>query len=384
VIVEVIAVGTELLLGQIINSNGAEIGSRLAEDGFDSHFQVTVGDNIGRLVDSIRTARDRADAVVLSGGIGPTQDDLTRDAICRLLGVETTRDEDHAAVILGRLSKAGVSADSALRMADYPQGSEPLPNRNGVALGIAVEGQGTPIFAVPGVPSEMRVMMDEQVRPRLRRLSGEPAVLASRVLRCWGQGEARIAEMLDDLYACDNPSIAFLISDAEVTVRISAKASTLDDAVEMIDTVEAEVRDRLGDLVFAMGDQTVEQIVSDKLSARGWTIASVEGPTSGLLAARLSRIDSFSGGVVLAGLDAAKAPDSRRDSFGSDDADVVITVEGVPEQPGDDGSTHQVRVSVRTPLDAVSRTLTILGDHERLLTFAVPGALHVLRQLLDD
>ncbi len=386
-IVEVIAVGTELLLGQIINSNGAEIGARLAEDGFDSHYQVTVGDNMTRLVNVIETARDRADAVVLCGGIGPTQDDLTRDAICQVLGVETARDELHAASIMERLAKASVTAQSALRMADYPAGSDPLPNRKGVALGIAAESNGTPIFAVPGVPSEMRVMIDEQVRPRLRRISGDPSVLASRVLRCWGQGEARIAEMLDDLYARDNPSIAFLISGAEVTVRISAKAATLDDANEMIDAVETEVRQRLGELVFATGAQTVEQIVSEMLAAKGWSVASVEGPTSGLLAAKLSNIDEFVGGVVVAAADNL-SPRNPTDALlqlsGAADADVIITVDEVPQDSNSKSNAHQVKVSIRTPVDTGERTLTILGDRERLLVFAVPGALHVLRQILGD
>jgi len=388
VIVEVIAVGTELLLGQIINSNGAEIGARLAEDGFDSHYQVTVGDNMTRLVNVIETARDRADAVVLCGGIGPTQDDLTRDAICQVLGVETARDELHAASIMERLAKASVTAQSALRMADYPAGSDPLPNRKGVALGIAAESNGTPIFAVPGVPSEMRVMIDEQVRPRLRRISGDPSVLASRVLRCWGQGEARIAEMLDDLYARDNPSIAFLISGAEVTVRISAKAATLDDANEMIDAVETEVRQRLGELVFATGAQTVEQIVSEMLAAKGWSVASVEGPTSGLLAAKLSNIDEFVGGVVVAAADNLSPRNSHRCTAstcrGRADADVIITVDEVPQDSNSKSNAHQVKVSIRTPVDTGERTLTILGDRERLLVFAVPGALHVLRQILGD
>jgi nicotinamide-nucleotide amidase len=222
-IVEVIAVGTELLLGQIINTNAASLGAKLAEDGFDVHHQVTVGDNIDRIVHSIATACHRADAVILTGGIGPTQDDLTRDAICVLIGVGIERDETHADVIRGWLATRGVTADTALRMADYPSGADPLPNTNGVALGIATRHDDALIFAVPGVPAEMEAMIDDEVRPRLRAASGEQAILSSRVLHTWGFGESQIAELLNDLYESANPSIAFLISGPEVRIRITAK-----------------------------------------------------------------------------------------------------------------------------------------------------------------
>ncbi len=179
-IVEIIAVGTELLLGQIVNSNAADIGQRLAEDGFDAHYQVTVGDNLDRLVQTIETAVARADAVVMTGGIGPTQDDMTRDAICAVLGVGIETDRHHADTIRDRLEARGVVADTALKMADYPAGTTPLPNSKGVALGIAAVHHGTPLFAVPGVPTEMRAMIDEQVRPRLRPGQPGPALLWAR------------------------------------------------------------------------------------------------------------------------------------------------------------------------------------------------------------
>ena len=265
-IVEVIAVGTELLLGEIINTNVADIGKRLAEDGFDVHHQVTVGDNLDRLVETIRTACDRADAVVMTGGIGPTQDDQTRDAICVLLGVGVTTDSDHAEAIRARLAERGIVADTALKMADYPEGSDPLPNSAGVALGIAAVHEGTPIFAVPGVPTEMRPMIDDHVRPRLRAVSGEPAVLSSRLLHCWGLGESQIAEKLDDLYATTNPSVAFLIKGPEVRVRITAKAGSTEQTSAMIAKVEAVVRERLGDAMFATDHETVDGLVEESLA----------------------------------------------------------------------------------------------------------------------
>ncbi|HKZ28416.1 MAG TPA: molybdopterin-binding protein, partial [Acidimicrobiia bacterium] len=198
-IVEVIAVGTELLLGQIVNSNVAFVGRRLAEEGFDAHFQVTVGDNPARLVETIRTAAARSDAVILTGGIGPTQDDLTREALCEVAGRRLLRNEDYAGVIRRRIEALGREMpENNLRMADYPEGAEQLPNATGVALGVALHHDGTWFFAVPGVPSEMTPMIDEQVLPRLRTAEGRPAVLRSRVLRTWGLGESQVSHTLDD------------------------------------------------------------------------------------------------------------------------------------------------------------------------------------------
>ncbi|MGI9595137.1 MAG: molybdopterin-binding protein, partial [Acidimicrobiales bacterium] len=298
-IVEVIAVGTELLLGQIVNTNAADIGTRLAEDGFDVHHQVTVGDNLERLVATIRAATDRADAVVMTGGIGPTQDDMTRDALCVVLGTDVVRDERHATLIADRLAARGVVADTALRMADYPAGTTPLPNSKGVALGIAATSDGIPIFAVPGVPTEMRAMLDNEVRPRLRAASGEPSALVNRVLHCWGLGESQIAERLDDLYERTNPSLAFLINGPEVRVRITAKAADADRAGALITEVESEVRHRLGEAVFATDHETVDGQVGELLADAGWTIAVVEILTAGEVSTRLATVPGFVGGTVV-------------------------------------------------------------------------------------
>ncbi|MGZ5384840.1 MAG: competence/damage-inducible protein A, partial [Acidimicrobiia bacterium] len=172
-IVEVIAVGTELLLGQIVNGNGAVIGARLAEEGFDAHFQVIVGDNDDRLVAALKTAMGRADAVILTGGIGPTQDDLTREAICRATGSRMAYSEDYAAKLRARWEATGrVMPESNLRQAKYPEGGFQLPNAKGTAPGIALEHDGTWIFALPGVPQEMVALLDEEVMPRLRLMAG--------------------------------------------------------------------------------------------------------------------------------------------------------------------------------------------------------------------
>ncbi len=246
-IVEVISVGTELLLGQIVNSNAATIAQRLASAGLDAHYQVTVGDNLERLTGTVAQAAARSDAVVLTGGLGPTPDDLTRDALCAFAGVATVRDRVQEQRIRERVRKMrGTLSDSALRMADYPEGADPLPNSVGVALGAALEHNGVHFFALPGVPTEMTAMLDAHVLPRLKALSGEPAVLRSRLLQTEGLGESRVAELLGDLNDSVNPSLAYMLHDDRTRVRISAKAATAAAADAMIDKMESAVVARLG------------------------------------------------------------------------------------------------------------------------------------------
>ena len=246
-IVEVVSVGTELLLGQIVNSNAATIAQRLAGAGLDAHHQVTGGGDTPPAARAIADAAARADAVVLTGGMGPTPDDLTRDALCAFAGVGIVRDAAQEQRIRERVHHANRTVtESALRMADYPEGADPLPNPVGVALGAALEHGGVHFFALPGVPSEMVAMLDEQVMPRLAALAGEPAVLRSRLLQTEGLGESQVAEMLGDLNDSANPSVAYMLSDNRTRVRISAKASTEAAADAMIDEMESAVVARLG------------------------------------------------------------------------------------------------------------------------------------------
>jgi nicotinamide-nucleotide amidase len=391
VIVEVIAVGTELLLGQIVNSNAAVIGARLADEGFDAHFQVTVGDNLERLAGVIRTAVERADAVILTGGIGPTQDDLTREALSAVTGRPIVRDAEHAESIRERLTRIrGYVAENTLRMADHPQGAETLPNRNGVALGIAMEHQGVWLFAMPGVPAEMTAMLDEQVLPRLRIASGEPAILRSRVLRTWGQGESQIAEALDDLYTSTNPSVAFLVSGAEVRVRISAKARNAAAAETMIAKVDDEVARRLGPAVFGRDDDTVEAIVVRELADRRWRIGTVEASTLGAVAATLASADlqrrAFAGGITVPSIAVDDDTDLADRATGllewgrsTLDSEVLVVVSEARGDQVGPRSTQTLVVAVATPEETRTRVVGLLGDRARVREYAHDTALHLVR-----
>lgn len=383
-IVELIAVGTELLIGQIINTNASTIGALLADEGFDANHQVTVGDNLDRLAEAIRTGLSRADAVILTGGIGPTQDDLTREAICAATGRGMDRDEAHAERIRQRvMARRGTFSETALRMADFPEGADPLPNSQGVALGVSLEHEGKWIFAVPGVPREMRALMDEHVMPRLRAASGLPTVIRSRVLHTWGWGESKVAEVLDDLYESSNPSIAFLITDMEVKVRITAKSSDPAAASEMIAPIEAEVRRRLGAIVFATDSESNLDVIDRLASDRGLSFAVGEAGTSGQIAARFSAAGSslFLGGLTLTSTPSAAAAAVRaRAAFA---ADVGLGVSDVVVVDDAGGQASVITFAVVTDERTAQREMRFFGTGERARSYAVIAGLHHLRLALS-
>lgn len=399
-IVETIAVGTELLLGQIVNGNAARIGEALAENGFDAHHQQIVGDNRTRIADSLRIAMARADAVIISGGIGPTQDDITREAICAATGRPMDHSPEYEEALRTRWAASGREMPlNNLRQADFPSGAELLANPKGTAPGLALDHDGVLLFAVPGVPEEMELLLVDHVLPRLRRRAGIDEVLASRLVRSWGRSESQVAELLDDLYAATNPSVAFLASGGEIKVRITAKAPSVAIAEELIAPVEKEVRSRLGTSVFGADDETIERVVLGMLEERGWTIGTAESVTGGALAWRLTSTPgaskAFSGSVVayrdglkreLLGVEIgegvvneetalAMATGARR--LLSVDVAVATTGSAGPEPL--ERSPGTVVVAVATPGDARARTLTLPGDRERVRAYGTTAALHLVR-----
>jgi nicotinamide-nucleotide amidase len=401
VIVEVIAVGTELLLGQITNTNGAFIGSALAAHGLDAHFQQVVGDNLERVATSIRTALARSDAVIITGGIGPTRDDLTRDAVCEATGREMLFDEEYARRLEEWWEARGrVMPESNLRQAHYPDGAEMLINPKGTAPGLALEHDGTVIFCVPGVPAEMEYLLETEVLPRMAARSGGPAVVVSRLLRTWGQSESAVGEILDDLYrASSNPSVAFLASAGEIKVRVTAKAESHQDAVDLIKPVEAEVKRRLAPWYFGSDDETVQMVLMTLLGERGWSIGTAESMTGGLVAASLTSIPGSSqhvkGGLV------AYDPELKRRLLGVDDiqhvvdvetavemanggrglleADVVVAVTGSAGPDPLEKPPGTVVIAVATPEDTQGRELRMPGDRERVRAYGTTSALHLAR-----
>ena len=305
---EVVAIGTELLLGIIVDGNSAWIGEQLALAGIDSHFQVKVGDNFGRIEASIRQALERSDAVICCGGLGPTQDDITRDVIARVMGVEMRRDQAIADKI-GKIFevRGRVMSANNLRQADIPVGASPIAQMPGTAPGLVCPVGGKVIYAVPGVPSEMREMVAGTILPDLRRRMGQTAVIRSRVLRTWGASESGVAEMVagrvDELDKLGNPTIAFQASGIDgIKVRIVAKCDDEAAAKRVLDSEEALMRGLLGDLVFGIDEQSMETVVLVQLRRRSMTAAATETLTGGILSARMSALDPamevFRGAIV--------------------------------------------------------------------------------------
>ncbi len=405
---EIVAVGTELLLGQIVDTNSSWIGEQLASTGIEHLRQTKVGDNLARIAGALRESLDRADAVIVCGGLGPTQDDITREAIAQVMGVALVRDEAVAGVIRELFASRGrTMADNNLRQADVPEGASVIEQRTGTAPGLICPVRDKVIYAVPGVPYEMREMLERAVLPDLAARSGQRQVIASRVLRTWGESESRVAELLDAriraLEPAGNPTIAFLASGIEgIKVRLTARGDTLDVAGALLDAEEAEVRSVLGDLVFTNEDLPMEAEVGRLLVAQGLTLAVAESLTGGLLASRIVAVPGasawFRGGLVayatdvkVALLDVPEGPvvsdaaacamaDGVRRRLGADVGLSTTGVAGPTEQDGEPPGTVWVGLAVGDDVSAIRMQLP--GDRDRVRQMAVISAMDRLRRKL--
>jgi nicotinamide-nucleotide amidase len=294
---EIVAVGTELLLGQIANTNARWMSESLAGIGVDVLRHQTVGDNLERIVEAMRLSAGRADVVIVTGGLGPTQDDITRDALGVLMGVPMVRHGELEDLLREKFRSFGrrEMPESNLRQADVPEGATYITPSRGTAPGLVAELEGgSRVYAVPGVPEEMIEMMEGTILPELASAADE-AVVRSRVLRCAGIGESILAERLDDLFSGSaNPTIAFLASSGEVKVRITAKAGTSEEAGALIEPVAEEIRRRLGDDVFTSEDESLEEAVVRLLAGSAETLGCAESITGGGVGARITSVPGAS------------------------------------------------------------------------------------------
>ena len=393
---EVVAIGTELLLGQIVDTNSSWIAEQLALVGIDSHFQVKVGDNFDRMEETIRHALDRSDAVICCGGLGPTQDDITREVIAAIMGVELHRDEAIVEKIRMMFESRGrVMVDNNRRQADIPEGARLIAQMPGTAPGLVCPLGDKVIYAVPGVPHEMRTMMQGTILADLQYRSGESAVIRSRVLRTWGDSESGLAERLGDridrLDTLGNPTLAFQASGMEgIKVRITAKAPDEAAAESIISAEESLIRGLLGDVIFGVDDESMETVVLNMLAERGLTLAVAEGLTGGVLSARLSEIDQpmaiFLGGIVSGDLEnaeqpgadsAAEAAASVRCDFRTDVGLAVIAARRQDEQPRGTVFLNLAIGDAQYP-----QTVSLPGDRNRFRNYAVISVLNFLRKTL--
>lgn len=287
---EIIFTGTELLLGQILNTNAQYLQQVLADLGIDIYYQVTVGDNLSRLVEAIGQASQRAELIIIGGGLGPTEDDLSREALSRALNLPLTLDNQALKAVRRYFDERKIEMTANnLKQALVPESGLALDNPVGTAPGIVVERPGHTYFLVPGPPMEFKFMIDRQVVPHLvRKLGSRRSIIKSRVLKLCGIGESVADERLGDLLHSSNPTLAPTSRFGEVHLRITAKADNPEQAEEMNDEMEARVRERLGEHIFGKNGETLAGAVGNLLSRQGLTVATAETCTGGLLAHQLT------------------------------------------------------------------------------------------------
>lgn len=284
---EILAVGTEILLGDIVNTNAQYLAKRLADLGISVYHQSVVGDNPERLLEAYRLAFSRADLVITTGGLGPTKDDLTKEVAFEYFGKQSVIHEDSLKIIEGYFKKMDrPMAESNKKQAYFPVDAVILPNNNGTAPGCIIEEYSKIIALLPGPPREMKPMFEESVVPYLKKF--QQGVLVSKVLRVIGVGESTAAEMLEDILDNQtNPTVAPYAKEGEVTFRITAKASSEEEGKKLIGPIEVEMRRRLGNNIYGEGDTTLENVVGEMLVNRNLTISTAESCTGGMVAATL-------------------------------------------------------------------------------------------------
>ena len=396
-----------MLLGQITNTNARDISEALASAGIDVYFHTVVGDNLDRMVTTFRQALDRSDAVIVTGGLGPTPDDITREAVAEVFGAELIRDHTLEKKIqdifdrLGRMMPA-----SNLRQADLPAGAQPI-EPEGTAPGFIVEIDSKILFAVPGVPWEMNAMLHKSVMPLLKERSGGQTIV-SREVTVVGLGESKAHELIQDVVeAQTNPTIAYRASAGQVRLRITAKAAGEAEALALIKPVEKEIRGRLGENAVAGNHSSVAEALGGMLREREATIAVAESLTGGLIAAALTEAsgsgDYFLGSLVtydtaakkrVAGVDPAilEGPgavseetaralaEGAAQKFSADLAVSATGVAGPAEQEGKPVGTIFIAATYGGRTEA--RQVRGYGDRANIQAVAVTSALDLGRRLL--
>jgi nicotinamide-nucleotide amidase len=400
-------VGTELLLGQIVNTNAQRISKALASVGVDVFFHTVVGDNLTRATEAISNALARSDVAVVTGGLGPTPDDLTREAVAAATDRPLHRDDAIARWIREFFEERGRSMpEENLKQADLPAGARPIRPR-GTAPGFYLEFDSKLLFALPGVPWEMEAMLEDTVVPELRRRTGGSVTLSKEVLVI-GLGESHTHEKIADIVAAQsNPTVAYLAGRGRVRVRVTAKATTEDEAGALIAPIEDAVRARLGEAAVP-GDGPLAEALGELLRERGLTVAVAESLTGGLIATELTEMsgasDYFAGSIVtyrddaklklpafdpsilegpgaVSAESAAALAQGAAGAFGADLGLSATGVAGPNEQEGKPVGTIYVGACFEGHTDV--REVRGYGDRRNVQGIAVTAALNLGRLVLQ-
>lgn len=399
---EIISIGTELLLGEIVDTNAPFLASQLPLLGINLYFITAIGDNYERLIAVLRQARQRSELILTTGGLGPTQDDLTREAIAGLLGEELELDPGLKHNLVDYFTCLGLEMPANnLKQATLIPSATSIPNPRGTAPGWWVDKDGQTIIAMPGPPSEMQFMWQNEVFPRLQQKSG--AVILSRTIKIFGLGEAKVDELITPLASSPNPTLATYAKPDGIHVRITAKAVNLEEAQELISKREADVRALLSDYIWGVDDETPESTIGQLLIATGFSLAVVDAYTGGFLTYILGSAPQsekyFKGGIVATsneakvalGLDShlvtskanaeiavAMASLARR-KLG---ADIGIGIEGCTESAGD-MLQDKVFIAIDSEQTQPPAVQSYSGRHYLMKKRAAHHALFGLRKLLS-
>jgi nicotinamide-nucleotide amidase len=412
---EVIAIGDELTSGERLDTNSQWLSQRLAELGLRTLFHTTVGDDLEANVRVFREARDRADLIVASGGLGPTADDLTREALAVAIGVPLVQDDAALQHIRALFARRGREMpERNLVQAMFPQGSRVVPNPNGSAPGIDLKAPrpGRPparFFCLPGVPAELKEMWQQTVAPAIRSaLPGPPRVIRHRRVKCFGAGESHLEQMLPDLIRRGRtPSVGITVHQATITLRITAEGGSDAECQQLIAPTLETIRTCLGDLVFGEEDEELEHVVSRRLAERGRTLAVAEWGTGGLIQHWLHEAcdqREFLGGVTIRSREAlihalhlsgdvihrhgensreaATAMAERcRELFG---ADLALAVGPFPRLDPMAESPPLAHFALATPEEVFAERTPFAGHPDILQSLMAKKSLNLLRLYLGD
>jgi nicotinamide-nucleotide amidase len=369
---EIITIGTEILLGEIVDTNTRHIARNLRGMGVDLYRTITIGDNEDRIASAIRESMERADIVITTGGLGPTIDDPTRDAIAKAMGVETEFREDLWQQVVETIGRYGRKpSENQKRQAYVPKGALSVHNPVGTAPCFIVETKRNAVISLPGVPNEMEQVLHESIIPYLQKRYDLRELIKVRVLHCAGLGEGMIDEKIADLETLSNPTVGLAAHTGIVDIRIAAKAGSEAEAKQEIDVVELQIRERLGSVVFGVDEDNLEEVMLDRLAKRGWTLTAIESGLDGLLARKIPHTASFSGLTPAALMNALRA--ARTASR----ADVALGVLVYPEE-------RAAEMAMITPYGEKTHRITYGGPPRSLPRWAMNLALNWLRVEAED
>lgn len=389
---EIVSIGTELLLGEIVDTNAAWLAQQLAAAGVDVFFRTTVGDNTGRIAEAVALALGRADVVITTGGLGPTVDDVTREGIAQATGTELVLEEELLSQVRERFAKWNTRmSDNNVRQAYIPRGATPIPNPVGTAPAFIVERAGHFVFTLPGVPREMKYLTETRVLPWLRERIGDARIILSKTLRTCAIGESLVDSKIADLETCPNPTVGLAAHPGQTDIRITAKAKTRAQAEQMIRDMEAKVRERVGDSIYGEGTETVEEVVARMLAARNWHISIVETNTRGSIAERLRAtpegkriIGGFMALDQVGSVDEATAQLIASDFRAQSNAEIALAVISTMDAHEDlyGENTGRTAVAVVTGEGTATRAYTVGGTGELAQNWTAVRALDLTRRAL--